>query len=97
MLSQVALCSSSGNVNEADLISSQDPTQNDYLADESGAEAQAGKQRSVFVELYLKQESQSEGSLDPTVDLVTDRPQPAGSGKQAILEARIVQDAEMVE
>jgi len=38
-VSQLALCSSAGGVNEADLISSQEPTHNDYLADESGGDA----------------------------------------------------------
>ena len=52
-VSQLALCSSAAGVNEADLISSQEPTHNDYLADESGGDAAhsgtARKQKSVYV------------------------------------------------
>ena len=52
-VSQLALCSDTGCGNEADLISSQEPTHNDYMADESGGDAAhsgiARKQKSVYV------------------------------------------------
>jgi len=59
-------------VDEADLVSSQEPTQNDYLADESGVEGQGAglesqaheseKRESVYVGLYVRRDSPSERS-----------------------------------
>ena len=52
-MSQLAICSSDGAENEADLISSQEATQNDYMADESGGDLGQGKkvkhQKSVYL------------------------------------------------
>jgi len=52
-VSQLAICSSTGAVNEMDLISSREPTHNDYMADESGGDAahsgKKRKQKSVYV------------------------------------------------
>ena len=60
-------------MDEADLVSSQEPTQNDYLADESGVDAQVAEvagaesqaRESVYleVELYVRRDSASGHSL----------------------------------
>ena len=55
-------------MDEAELVSSQEPTQNDYLADESGASGQlppieSQGRESVYVELYIRQDSASGHSL----------------------------------